>query len=107
MRCLGSGSGPAILALSGTPFAGAYNAGMLGGSSAVGGAAEVVAVTLNGEPFSLASPASVGDLIRRLGLDEDAVAVERNREIVSRPAWSETVLLAGDTIEVVHFVGGG
>ena len=80
---------------------------MPSGASAVGGGAEVVVVTLNGEPCSLTSPISVGDLIRRLGLDEDAVAVERNRDIVSRSAWSETVLLAGDTIEVVHFVGGG
>ena len=80
---------------------------MPSGSGSVGVDARVVAVTLNGEPFSCASPFSVGDLIRRLGLDEDAVAVERNREIVSRSVWSETVLLAGDTIEVVHFVGGG
>ena len=86
---------------------GAYNARMLGGATATGSKAEVVAVTLNGEPCSLVSPVSVGDLIQRLGLDEDAVAVERNRDIVSRSAWSETVLLAGDTIEVVHFVGGG
>lgn len=80
---------------------------MPSGSSAVGSAAEVLAVTLNGEPFSCASTFSVGDLIRRLGLDEDAVAVERNREIVSRSVWYETILVAGDTIEVVHFVGGG
>ncbi len=98
---------PACLASPGTPLAGAYNARMPSGASAVGDDAEVVAVTLNGKPCSLASPISVGDLIRRLGLDEDAVAVERNRDIVSRSAWSETVLLAGDTIEVVHFVGGG
>ncbi len=80
---------------------------MRSGAAVVGSDAEVVAITLNGEPCSLASPASIGDLIQRLGLDEDAVAVERNREIVARSVWPETVLLSGDTIEVVQFVGGG
>jgi len=51
--------------------------------------------------------ASVRDLIRELGLDEDAVAVERNRAIVRRPSWAETMLRSGDRIEVVRFVGGG
>ena len=100
-------SGRAVFAVRGTRLPGAYNAGMRSGAAVVGSDAEVVAITLNGEPCSLASPASIGDLIQRLGLDEDAVAVERNREIVARSVWPETVLLSGDTIEVVQFVGGG
>jgi thiamine biosynthesis protein ThiS len=35
------------------------------------------------------------------------VAVEHNGEIVPRASWPETVLEAGDRLEVVHFVGGG
>ncbi|MGH9602961.1 MAG: sulfur carrier protein ThiS [Terriglobales bacterium] len=37
----------------------------------------------------------------------DRVAIERNREIVSRDRWSEVVLAEGDRLEIVHFVGGG
>ena len=64
-------------------------------------------ITLNGESHELPSLTTVRDLIRRLSLDEQAVAVERNREIVRRPKWRGTQLHAGDRVEVVHFVGGG
>lgn len=37
----------------------------------------------------------------------DRVAVELNREIVSRGLWAETTLNDGDHLEIVHFVGGG
>ena len=37
----------------------------------------------------------------------DRVAVELNREIVSRDAWPQTALRDGDKLEIVHFVGGG
>jgi thiamine biosynthesis protein ThiS len=33
--------------------------------------------------------------------------VEHNRQIVRRPALGDTALAAGDTVELVHFVGGG
>ena len=66
-----------------------------------------VVVTLNGEQRSLEAPVSVRDLVRRLSLDEDAVAVERNRDIVARGEWPATFLQAGDSVEVVQFVGGG
>ena len=66
-----------------------------------------MSITLNGEQRRIQTAASVRDLIRELGLDEDAVAVERNRAIVRKPSWAETMLRSGDRIEVVRFVGGG
>jgi thiamine biosynthesis protein ThiS len=35
------------------------------------------------------------------------VAVERNREIVSRSTYGVVVLQEGDALEIVHFIGGG
>ena len=35
------------------------------------------------------------------------VVVEVNREIIRRARHDEVALHAGDTIELVHFVGGG
>lgn len=35
------------------------------------------------------------------------IAVERNGEIVPKSKYSEVVLLDGDCVEVVSFVGGG
>jgi len=37
----------------------------------------------------------------------DRVAVELNRELISRDRWTETQLADDDKLEIVHFVGGG
>ena len=49
----------------------------------------------------------LAQLIEQLGMKGDRVAVELNREIVSRAQWAETNLNDGDRLEIVHFVGGG
>jgi thiamine biosynthesis protein ThiS len=64
-------------------------------------------ITVNGEPHRIARPATLLDLLSALDLDPRAVVVELNREIVRRPQLGETPLAAGDTVELVHFVGGG
>jgi sulfur carrier protein len=67
-------------------------------------------VVLNGQSRqfdALSQPANLEQLIGELGLKGDRVAVEHNGEIVPRARWAETVLNAGDRLEVVHFVGGG
>jgi thiamine biosynthesis protein ThiS len=46
-------------------------------------------------------------LLRHLNLDPRTVVVELNRQIVRRPQLAETRLAEGDTVELVHFVGGG
>ena len=46
-------------------------------------------------------------IIERLGMKADRVAVELNRQIVSRGDWASTFLREGDRLEIVHFVGGG
>ncbi len=63
-------------------------------------------ITLNGETRST-DAASLADLVRELDLEPAKVAVERNREIVPRSTLAETPLQDGDTLEIVHFVGGG
>jgi sulfur carrier protein len=65
---------------------------------------------INGEErdFDLsATPFTLSALVEVLGMKADRVAVELNRDIVSRDRWSETPLKEGDRLEVVHFVGGG
>lgn len=64
-------------------------------------------ITLNGEARQVPAPATLDDLLRHLGLDPRTVVVEHNRQIVRRPALGATTLAAGDTVELVHFVGGG
>lgn len=64
-------------------------------------------VVVNGEPRTIPAPASVADLLAGLGLDPRMVVVELNREIIRRPRIGEVNLAEGDTVELVHFVGGG
>jgi thiamine biosynthesis protein ThiS len=64
-------------------------------------------VTINGDSREIPDGLSVAGLIEHLGLVGGRVAVERNREVLSRDAWRDTQLAAGDTLEIVHFVGGG
>jgi thiamine biosynthesis protein ThiS len=64
-------------------------------------------IVVNGETRRVAEPATLLDLLEHLGLDPRTVVVELNREIVRRPRLGETALAAGDTVELVHFVGGG
>jgi sulfur carrier protein len=70
-----------------------------------------VTVTLNGEirvfEGPAAGPLSVSGLLASLGLDTRKVAVERNEEIVPRSRYADTWLASGDTLEIVHFIGGG
>ena len=64
-------------------------------------------VTVNGEARQCAVGTSITALLAELGLAERRVAVERNREIIPRARHAETILDAGDRLELVTFVGGG
>lgn len=64
-------------------------------------------IRLNGEPYTLEGPVSVATLLSRLGIDARRVAVERNIDVVKRQAYETTVVMEGDEIEIVNFVGGG
>ena len=64
-------------------------------------------ILVNGEPRRVPGPATAADLLRHLGLDARTVVVELNRQIVRRPHLGDTALANGDTVELVHFVGGG
>jgi sulfur carrier protein len=70
-----------------------------------------VTLTLNGQSRMFEGPAdgslSVSGLLVVLGLDTKKVAVERNEEIVPRSHYAETWLASGDSLEIVHFIGGG
>ncbi|HMN39310.1 MAG TPA: sulfur carrier protein ThiS [Phycisphaerales bacterium] len=64
-------------------------------------------VVVNGETRPLPDGASVADLVRELGLERAACAVEVNRRLVPKGSHPTQTLQGGDTIEVVTLVGGG
>ncbi len=64
-------------------------------------------VQINGETREVPDRITLEGLIQQLELAADRLAVERNREVVRRADWAETVLTEDDRVEIIHFVGGG
>lgn len=64
-------------------------------------------ITFNGKPHELVTGISIEEFLNQLRLDCQQVVVELNGNIVSRQRHAEVHLATGDTLEVIHFVGGG
>jgi thiazole synthase len=64
-------------------------------------------ITLNGDPFEVASPLTVSALLSQLEVDSRRVAVEHNLVVLKRTLYVSTLIGEGDQIEIVNFVGGG
>ena len=64
-------------------------------------------ITLNGEKFTLETGSNIVNLIDKLDLDVDKLAIERNLEIVPKAKFAMTIIEEGDKLEIVHFIGGG
>jgi len=67
----------------------------------------VIEITINGDPNNIKEAQSLDMLLQDLNLDPAKVAVERNLEIVSKTTYQDVVIMAGDRLEIVHFIGGG
>jgi thiamine biosynthesis protein ThiS len=64
-------------------------------------------IQLNGEPFDIAGPVTIGALLASLNIDPRIVAVEHNVVVVKRQHYDDTFIKDGDEVEIVRFVGGG
>ncbi|WP_372737028.1 sulfur carrier protein ThiS [Neptunomonas sp.] len=62
---------------------------------------------VNGEVTQLAEGASLHDLVIKLDIVGQRIAIEVNQEIVPRSQHALHQLNAGDKVEVVHAIGGG
>lgn len=66
-----------------------------------------ITVCLNGKDREVQEGLSVQELLLSLDLRPELIVVERNREILRRDRYPEVGVEDGDTLELVHFVGGG
>ena len=64
-------------------------------------------LTLNGVATDVVDAHNVAELVARLGLAGNRIAVEKNGEIVPRSRYADTPLSRGDRLEIVGAVGGG
>ena len=68
---------------------------------------EVIVIRVNGEERTVPTGLSASGLLEALGLHPRMGVVERNGEILRAESLDATAIGAGDTLELVHFVGGG
>ncbi len=69
---------------------------------------KILNIQLNGQEVTLPSNVeSIQDLLDHYQLTNRIVIVELNKEILKKEQYSETKLMTGDSIELIHFVGGG
>ena len=61
---------------------------------------------VNGETKNI-DASTLYDVIASMGLEPSRVAVELNGIIVPRAELAGTKMKDGDSLEIVHFVGGG
>jgi thiamine biosynthesis protein ThiS len=57
--------------------------------------------------MELPDGSTIANLLQQLELDPRLVAVELNLEIVPKATYEQRKIADSDSIEVVHFVGGG
>ena len=66
-----------------------------------------IRVQLNGKSREIGDGHTVRTLLEELELHPGMVVVELNREILERDSYADAGVADGDTLELVHFVGGG
>lgn len=67
----------------------------------------MITITINGEGHQFQKGLKLIEMLAKLGLNKDKVAIEKNLEIVPRSTLDNVVLEEGDRLEIVHFIGGG
>ncbi len=64
-------------------------------------------ITVNGEPEDITEGLTLLDFIIGRGLDPAVVVAELNLDIIARDNFAAVRLNPGDSLELLHFVGGG
>lgn len=67
----------------------------------------MITITVNGDSRKLSEGTNVQQLLDILAIAAGRLAVEVNGEIVPRSTFSDHVLRADDSVEIVQAIGGG
>ena len=67
----------------------------------------VAKIQLNGDPYEINGQTNLNELLNKLKIQKNKVAIEVNGEIVQKDKYQNLVLAKGDKVEIVHFIGGG
>jgi sulfur carrier protein len=64
-------------------------------------------VFINGETRNLESELNLLELLKKLELPTERIAIELNKSVVRKKDWETINVSDADKIEIIHFVGGG
>ena len=64
-------------------------------------------IQLNGDPYEINNGTNLNELLNKLKIQKNKVAIEVNGEIVQKDKYVNLVLNKDDKVEIVHFIGGG
>ena len=66
-----------------------------------------IKIRVNGKVKSISNNYYMSDLVKNLKIPIKKVAIELNQEIIDKKNISKINFKENDTIEIVHFIGGG
>jgi len=66
-----------------------------------------IKIKLNGKSKSLPDLTYLSELLKKLNIPINKVAIELNEEIIDKKKINKIRLNENDKIEIVHFIGGG
>jgi len=66
-----------------------------------------IKITVNGKQIQVITNFSLKNLITKLKIPLNKIAIELNKKIIDKKRISKIYLQKGDKIEIVHFIGGG
>jgi len=64
-------------------------------------------IRVNGKEREIPDDTRLSALLKSLEVMPQGIALEVNKEIVPKRLYNETVLRAGDAVEIVRMTGGG
>ena len=67
----------------------------------------VAEIQLNGFPYKVNDGTNLNELLNKLKIQKNKVAIEVNGEIVQSNRYTNLILNKDDKVEIVHFIGGG
>ncbi len=67
----------------------------------------VAKIQLNGDPYEINDGTNLNELLNKLKIQTNKVAIEVNGEIVEKNKYPNLILNEDDKVEIVQFIGGG
>jgi len=64
-------------------------------------------VFINGETRNIESELNLLELLKKLELPTERIAIELNKDVIRKKDWEAINVSDADKIEIIHFVGGG